>query len=469
MIKKKTPVSEKMHNFKLNFIPHQKGVYIVGGSVRDALLGHPPKDYDIAVTGDARPVAEEIARRAGRRAVPIGKPGKRIFRVVSESHIYDIIPADEGLAADLNRRDFSINAMAYDVYDQKLIDPLNGQSDLDARTIRMTDAGIFEADPLRLLRAFRIAAGLTFDISPETMTEIERNPHAITTVAGERVRDEWVRLLEAPGSSAYLRKMDGTGLLGALFPELAQLKNRRQNEHHAFDMFEHTLEVYSRLEKALDMDIPRLHDHHENAALVSGPSGSALIKHAALFHDIGKPMVQSIDQQGKIHFFGHEKTGAAMSNDISTRLRFSTAQKNYAWFLIRHHLRPLFLFLALSEGRRKVTARTRFYMKTFPFTTDLVLLSTADMLGKDKTRDISGYLNFARETIENYFDSYLPKSNTPRFVTGNDLIERFDLLPSPFLGEVLDKLDILHLSGNITTREEALKAAEIYINSKNPT
>jgi poly(A) polymerase len=469
MIKKKTPVSEKMHNFKLNFIPRQKGVYIVGGSVRDALLGQHPKDYDIAVTGDARGVAEKIARRAGSRAVPIGKPGKMIFRVVCESHVYDIIPADQGLATDLKRRDFTINAMAYDVYDQKLIDPLNGQSDLVARTIRMTGADIFEADPLRLLRAFRIAAGLSFDISPETMTEIERNPHAITMIAGERVRDEWLRLLEAPGSIVYLRKMDETGLLGALFPELAQLKNRRQNEHHAFDMFEHTFEVYKNLEKILGINIPQLRDHHDNATLVSGPSGSALIRHAALFHDIGKPSVQSVDQQGKIHFFGHEKTGAAMSNDISTRLRFSTAEKNYAWFLIRHHLRPLFLYLALSGGREKVAARTRFYMKTFPFTTDLILLSTADMLGKDKGRDVSGYVNFARETIENYFDSYLPKADTPRFITGNDLIERFDLLPSPFVGEVLAKLDILHLSGNITTLEEAWKAADNYIKSKNPT
>lgn len=457
-----------MHNFNINFIPKKKGVFIVGGTVRDTLLGRLPEDFDVAVTGDAEKVAEEIAEKSGRRVIKMGKPGKMTLRVVTDSHTYDITQVNSGLEADLNRRDFTVNAIAYDVYEKKLIDPLNGRADIDAGIVRMAGPNSFTDDPLRLLRAFRIAAALSFDIDPKTMTEIRKNAFSIKTVAGERIRDEWFRLIEPSDSLKSIEKIEDARLLAALFPELEQLKDCLQNTHHSFDVFKHTFEAYRGLEDALYSNTPAINGADSNRGLVNGPNGISLVKHAMLLHDIGKPAVRSIDQKGIFHFYGHEKTGSDMTLAISDRLCFSTAQKNYVWFMARHHLRPLFLFTALSEGRKKDLARARFFFKTKPFSTDLLLFSTADMLGKGTNRDVSQYIRFAQETIENYFNSYCPKSRKPSFITGKDLIVKFGLNPSPFFSEILEKLEIQRLAGTINSKEEALKAAEDYIRSKNP-
>ncbi|MFO8112405.1 MAG: HD domain-containing protein [Desulfosalsimonadaceae bacterium] len=459
-----------MHNFNLNFIPPRKGVYIVGGSVRDALRGYPPKDYDIAVTENAREIAETIGRRVGSRVIEIGKPGKRIYRVIAGADTYDISPAKgPTVTEDLALRDFTINAIAYDVFDKKLIDPVKGLSDIDKGIVRMVCPAAFRSDPLRLLRAFRIAAALDFDISPDTLNEIKNNAAAIKTVAGERIREEWIKLLGAAGSFGHIRKMEETGLLAAILPELTPLKECPRNAHHAFNAFEHSLSVYRHLENMLDLDTPRLSDRCRNTELIHAAAGIGLIKHAALVHDIGKPRTYSVDESGKTHFYGHETTGSAISRDISKRLCFSTVQKNYVSSLILHHLRPMFLFTAMSAGRNKNLAKARFFMRTAPFTPDLLLLFTADMMGKGTKLDVSGIVSFARETISACFDSFYPETQNPPLITGHDLIFRFGLPPSPLIAEILDKIELQRLSGNITTREKALTFADNYLKTKNPS
>ncbi len=457
-----------MHNFNLNFIPEQKGVYIVGGSVRDALMGQSPKDYDIAVTGDARIVAEEIAAQTGSRVIEIGKPGKKIYRVVSGRHTYDISPAKSPLIAeDLKQRDFTINAMAFDVVKKKLIDPLNGRRDIDARTVQTVSPDALKNDPIRLLRAFRIASVADFDISMETLTEIRKNAHFLPTVAGERIREEWIKLTGTSGSFPHVRQMADTGLLSALFPEMDNLKKCPQNAHHAFDVLEHSLETYRHLENVLRENTPPLSDRLRNAEMAQGPCGVALIKHAALLHDIGKPAVRTVDENGKIHFYGHETTGSAMTRTISDRLCFSTVQKNYVHFLVQHHLRPLFLFIALSQGRKKNTALTRFFVRTMPFTFDLMLLFTGDMMGKNINQNPAELADFTRNTIESYFNAFYPKLKQLPLVNGQDLIDYLGLQPSPIMAEILQKIEIQRLSGKMVDKNEALAYAEKYIKSKN--
>ncbi len=457
-----------MHNFNLNFIPRRKGVYIVGGSVRDALRGHPPKDHDIAVIGDAYAVAEEVAANAGCRVVEIGKAEKCIYRVPAGAGAYDVSAAKaQTVEEDLRLRDFTINAMAFDVYHQTLIDPLNGRADLDAGMVRMICPEAFENDPLRLLRAFRIAALLGFAISPDTLKEIRKMAPAITTVAGERIREEWIKLLGAPDSFTCISKMADTGLLEALFPELLPLKNCPGNAYHEFNAFDHVLAVYRHIEALLHPDATPLYDRCGNSGLLNGPDGVALIKHAALFHDIGKPAVCTTDRQGQPHFYGHETTGGAISDAISNRLCFSSAEKRYASFLIRHHLRPLLLYIAMSEGRRKNRARARFFIRTRPYSTDLLLLFAADMMGKNTDRDITGALAFVQDTIAVCRDTFQPRAEADPLVTGHDLVSRFGLSPSPLIAETLDKLEVQRIAGNIESRKEALAFSENFIKGKN--
>ena len=471
MSKKMVCISKAMDNFNKKIfpalIPDRQGIYIVGGSLRDAMLGHSPKDYDIVVRGDARPVAEGIARQAGSRVIPIGKPGLTTYRVIAGTHTLDIAPAEDGeLKKDLKRRDFTINAMAFDLHSETIHDPCSGLSDLKAGIVRMNSPAVLKADPLRLLRAFRMAAALGFQIAPETIAGIKKNAPAIKSVAKERVRDEWIKLLETPESFPHLLKMDDTGLMAALFPELQQLKNCPQNDYHDLDAFDHTLQVFRHLEQALTMNAPRLSHDHANADLVNGPSGNALIKHTALFHDIGKPAAATTREDGKIRFYGHETTGAQMTEAISGRIGLSNAQKNYAAFIVRHHLRPLFLYTANSEGRRNALARTRFFIKTTPFTTDLLLLAAADMQGKRQNGDACGFKAFVRDTLEHYHKSFYPKYSAPPLVTGDDLIGRFGLTPSPLFAEILDKIEFQRLAGHIETRDKALAFVDNYIKSK---
>ena len=474
-----------MNHFNLNFIPAKNGVYFVGGCVRDVLMGNIPEDFDIVVDGDTVSVAAEIAARAGTRVIELGKPGKAIYRIQSQRAIFDVSPLKEKtLTGDLRQRDFTVNAMAIDVCTRKIFDPTGGRDDIKKKIVRMTTAHAFRDDPLRLLRAFRIAAGLGFTLDTGTMEAIRRNAPAISAVAGERIREEWIRLIAMPDSVGVLRHMSQAGLLTAIFPELAALKNCMQNENHEFDVLEHTLAVYERLETLLHRDRPRLSDRFSNIGLAGGgkPIGpsrttetdahaAALLKHAALLHDIGKPATRKTDGKGKVHFYGHETAGFFMTRAICDRLRFSSRWKNYVSFLVRHHLRPLFLYIAQSKGRKKTLARTRFFLRTDPFSPDLILLFAADMMGKKKcpagSSDPPEVMAFARGVLSDYFDGFRPKQKFSPPITGRDLIACFGLDPSPLIAEILGKVELQYLAGYITDKTEALRFAENYIRSKN--
>ena len=457
-----------MYNFNLNFIPMHKGVFIVGGSVRDAMLGLTPKDYDIAVIGDAGAVAKEIGARVGSRVIQIGKDEKMIHRVVSNDKTIDISPVkDRRIEKDLECRDFTINAMAFDVYEKKIIDPLNGKSDLNAGIVRMVSPMAFQRDPIRMLRAYRIAAILKFGISAGTLKEIRKNASDIKNVAGERIREEWIKLLATSDSFEHLLKLEEAGLLRALFPELKPLKHCVQNEHHTLDVFDHSLVTYRSLENLLNRNTPRLSDHYDNRELVSDIPGYPLIKHAALFHDVGKPVVRSVDEKEKIHFYDHETEGSRITERISDRLRFSTAQKNYVSFIVQHHLRPLFLFLAHSGKKAKSLTYTKFFRTTQPYTTDMLLFFTADTMGKQKHQKTEDAVSFARSTVEIYFNYFYPESKRPPLITGTDLIHHFNLTPSAVFAEILDKIELQRLAGNIRNRKEAFQFATNLLKNKN--
>ncbi len=199
--------------------PETPGAYIVGGSIRDMLCGRSPIDYDVAVLGDPVKFARQIESRTSGRSVEIGKPGQMIIRVVSEKSIIDISKTKEAsIEKDLQARDFTINAMAYDLASHRLIDPVGAQRDLKNKTIRMVSKAIFKQDPVRLLRAYRIAVEFQFEIEPQTKAAINKHALLIRQSAGERVREELFKMLQCDGFHAYLCQMAETGLLFAFLP-----------------------------------------------------------------------------------------------------------------------------------------------------------------------------------------------------------------------------------------------------------
>ena len=227
--------------------------YVVGGSVRDLLLGRPALDTDIAVTAFARQLADRLAGSY----VEIGKSGLTIHRVVVGDRIFDVSALHgAGIEQDLRRRDFTINAMAVDAATGNIIDCTGGRKDLQAGIIRMVSPSVFRSDPLRLLRAYRLAAGLSFDIDPATERAIADDAQRIGQSAGERIWAELQQILACRTSRVQLEQMQASGLLTAVFPELEPLSGCHQGDHHRWDVFTHSLQAYRHLESIPMAELP---------------------------------------------------------------------------------------------------------------------------------------------------------------------------------------------------------------------
>ncbi len=441
--------------------PKSRGAYIVGGAVRDILRGRLPTDYDVAVAGDPLKFAQQLAKNTRSRPVEIGKSGQTILRVVTEKTMIDIsrIKGDT-IQEDLQARDFSVNAMAYDLDGDQLIDDLGGQHDLANKTIRMVSNHVFKQDPVRLLRAFRIAAMLQFDIEPHTKTAIENDATLIIQSAGERIREELFKLFQSTNSHAYLCQMADTGLLFTMLPELLRLKECRQNRYHQFDAFGHTLQAYYHLEQLLDGDHDQPYLTIKGVPLAQhiAEARVPLLKFSILLHDIGKPEVQTTDSKGSIHFYGHEDQSALMAETICKRMKCATRDADIIVFLVRHHTRPLFLFSSLKTANEAPRAVTRFFIKCAAYVPELLLCATADMLGKEESQNdrIREFIGFANQLLAEFESDFKPKKSKPTLITGRDLIEEFGLKPSPQFKIILDRVEEERLLHSAMSRQEAL-------------
>lgn len=472
-----TQINKKFHENAIlpipSFIPPLQGVYLVGGTIRDLLLGRTPKDYDlVALTGPAA-VARAIARPLNGHVIPLGKPGKMVFRIVAPGLSIDVSPVvGDTILEDLRRRDFTINAMAASLEDGRLVDSLDGLSDLQRQTIRMVARENFDADPLRLLRAYRFGATLGFSIDPDTQKAIGEVPGRICACAGERIQEEWFKLLKAPNTYPYLRLMDGSNLLNALFPELGPLKSCQQNRFHHYDVFEHTFQAFAYLEKYLaDDGFMGLLGKDAGLCGELGARRRVLLKHALLLHDIGKPATRTVDAGGGVHFYGHEAAGADLSLAIGERLRLSNRDIAYTDFLIRGHLKPLSLFTAFKNNTLTPKGLARFFMRCDAVADtavmDLFIHATADILGKGIVENASAFTAFARDVLYKYTTAIAPLAASPPLISGRDLIAAFGLSPSPLFSRILRQVEEERLSGAIHTREQALAVAKKLITAHN--
>lgn len=335
--------------------------FIVGGFVRDTLLRRTTADIDIAVGADALEIAREAAAAFGGTYVQLDDIN-RVGRVVLPNKKWqvDFTTLKGDILHDLSQRDFTIDAMAIgldksleNIDVSNIIDPFDGRLDLNHRLVRAVDAAVFESDAARLVRAVRLAAELVFRIEDATEKLILENSSLITNVAGERLREELMRLLVLPGAGQRLFYLDRLGLLTALVPELLPGKGVDQPTTHVWDVFDHSLQTVSAVEFVLReatwefagedirSSVPwsdRLSRHFDRE-ISSGSTGRSMLKLTALFHDIAKPQTRTMDE-GRARFLGHPEEGAAIAADIMTRLRFSNREIQLVELLIKYHLRP---------------------------------------------------------------------------------------------------------------------------------
>lgn len=467
------PITQKMNDFSrfdLDFLPGTAdGVYLVGGSVRDLLAGRQPADFDLAVDGDIRWIAGQIAAKTGGTVVDLGKKGFEVLRVASPGTMIDLTPIDgPGIEADLQRRDFTVNAMAWDIGSRQLVDCTGGRADMEQRTIRMVSSTALEEDPARLVRAFRLAASLGFSIDSETRAAIARHHRLVAGVAAERIWAELEKLLASDRSAAHIRDMAESGLLISIFPELAPTIGCGQNRHHAFDVFEHSLQAYTHLERlivAFGSRYPELADVAEK----QNPARHApILKYACLLHDVGKPATRRVDAAGQVHFYGHAGKSADIAAGVSERLRLSRDQRRTADAIIRHHIRPLFLYLASDNGTLGRRGMIRFFNRCGDLTLPIVVHTMADIMAKGPVLDgrNEGFIRFCSELLNAYRDFCTNRTALPPLIDGHDLMDIFGLAPSPLIGHILKQVHERRLSGELANRDRALAWVRMYLDRR---
>ena len=442
-----------------NLFPQLKGAYIVGGAVRDVLLGQSPPDYDIAAKNPYQ-LAKTLSQKINASLVRLGKGQDSIFRIVSDKYSFDITYLNDNcIQTDLMKRDFSVNALAYEVSSREIIDVAGGIHDLKAKKLRIVSSDVFQKDPIRLIRAFRISSMLNFTIHPHTLSTIALHATLIRNAAKERIHAELLKFFQTSGSYTYLEKMEATKLIFNIFPELLSLKKCEQNQHHQYDVLQHTLKAYYHLEQILNT---RFSEQLPQPGQNINKNRQSLLKCAILLHDIGKPLVKTFHKT--VHFYDHESKGADMAVQICKRLKFSNNQNDFIHAIIRNHLRPMNLFLSSPNGNFTHKNLIRFFLKCKNLTPYLVLHSVADSMAKrSDNKNNSEFIDFAKRVLKIFYNDFVPTQTKPAFITGKDLIREFKLTPSPLFKTILDDLQQATLCKVIKTRQQALQRVQFFL------
>lgn len=453
--------------------------YIVGGSVREWLLQQPSKDLDLAVAGAAVPLARHVADETGGAFYVLDEQ-MDMARVVYRRpvHLTVDFAAVRGpdIIADLQERDFTINAMAVDVCQchkpqPHILDPCGGQADLAARTLRATSESAFRQDPARLLRALRFAATLSLCIEPSTESWIRRDAFLITRPSAERIRDELTLLVASPGAADHLRLMHELGLMEGILPEVSALKSVIQSAPHVHDVYEHTLTTVSEVERLsawpdaqLTPDEARFLGPfaadltaHFGQMLCQERTRSTLLKFAAVLHDTGKSATRSVQAGGRTRFFGHERVGAQTARQVLTRLRFAASEIRLVATVVAHHMQPGFLVKDPPATNRAIY---RFFRDAGDAGVDVLILSLADHLaarGKALLADHwRQHLELTQLMLDNYFRRPSEVIAPPRLVTGRDVMSALGLPPGPRVGQLLESVREAQAERQVLTREQAL-------------
>ncbi|MDD5038005.1 MAG: HD domain-containing protein [Dehalococcoidales bacterium] len=471
--------------------------YVVGGLVRDVLCGRDTDDIDIAIAADALEVAPKLAAALGGTYVLLDRVN-RVGRVVlvdkgiSSTKIHwnlDFSTIKDNIRQDLARRDFTIDAMAFDlsqvrkdcsVTSAQLVDPFNGREDLQRGVIRVVAETAFTSDASRLLRAVRLAAELGFSIDTRTEVLIRHDSHLIASIAGERVREELLGLLAVSRAGQFLTYLDKLELLTSVFPELAPARGVVQPREHYWDVFDHSLETVIAIEfllrqgdwehtsQELLASVPwsATLARHFDLEVSSGSTRGLLLKLAALLHDIGKPQTKAIEADGRMHFLGHAGEGATMTANIMERLRFSAKEIKLVEILIQHHLRPGQMSQDELPTHRAIY---RYFRDTGEAGIDILFLSLADHLAtRGSYLDISRWREHTR-IVDYVLSQHFQEESIvrpPKLIDGHDLINVFGMNPGPGIGEILETVREAQATGGVTTREEALAYIRDHLLSK---
>lgn len=441
--------------------------WLVGGTVRDLLRGQAPDDVDLVTPFQPSALARGFADAIGGSYFVLSEEFAACRVISTAGAVFDFQRLRGGdIGHDLRQRDFTVDAMALALPgDGEAIDPLGGRADLEAGRLAPVEDGIFDRDPLRLLRAVRLEKTLGFAMTPALEAMVRRDAGLAARPAAERLFSELVRILAAPGAAAAVRRLDGLGLLPVLLPELAALKGVTQNDFHHLDVYEHVLAAADAMGGLLEDPASVFPGSATaiTARLEEPAAGDAsrrqLCSLAALLHDVGKPGCRFTDEEERVRFIDHDRLSAELAGTTLRRFHAGNRTIKAVSQLVRQHMR---LVLLVHEPEITERARLRYLKATHPYTPEAILLSVSDRLavrGPRSTSDeIARHLDFAREMMDRFFAAAAAPS-LPTLVSGADLLGELGLEPGPLLGSILAAIEEEQQLRTISSREEALALA----------
>jgi tRNA nucleotidyltransferase/poly(A) polymerase len=487
-----SPLIDKVRDM----LPDQE-MYLVGGAVRDILLNRLSRDLDFALPSNGIALARRVANALHADFMALDNErdtGRVIFTDSDGTRTFLDFATYRGnnLDEDLHARDFTINAIAFDLRARTLIDPLNGASDLRTRIIRACSPTSLSDDPIRILRAVRQAAAFEFRIELETRKAMKQAAHLLPRVSPERQRDELFKMLEGSKPDASMRALEILGIFPYLLPELSAMKGVEQSAPHIHDVWEHTLSVLSYLEGILaalapGYDADSTNDlftglltlrigrfraqfaEHFAASLNTDRSVRAALFFAALYHDVQKPATKSLDETGRIRFFDHDMKGAQVVEERARAFNLSNDEVERISLIVQHHMRFHFFTSRLESDKQEPSRKAiyRFFRDVGKAGVDLVLLGLADLRGIQgpalSQETWTAALDIARILLENYWEKPHETVTPPRLLDGNELMSELGLEPGRIVGQLLETIREGQATGKVTNREQALDLAREHL------
>lgn len=477
--------------------------YVVGGAVRDHLMGRDKgiSDLDVAVPHSAIPVARRVADRLGWAFYPMDEArdvARLVFSAGSEPLVCDVARMRGGeINADLLARDFTINAMAIALEQgrgRSLVDLTRGADDIAQRTLRRVSAASLAEDPIRMVRAVRFVLDLDFTLEEETREQIRRMPGAVSLTSPERLRDELWKILSGATPDQAIEYLRDLGLLSAVLPEVSAMVGVEQSAPHHLDVYNHTLLTMhnavtlrdwvkgNNVTAAKPAQIAMLEAlepwkfylrQHFAVAVASGHSRADWLVWYALLHDWGKPDARSSEVQPsgsvRYRFLEHELRSAELTEQRLSGLRFSRQEIDLAGAVVRHHMRPHLLDASFSSQQISRRAIYRFFRDSGGrqsdtlIGVDVLLQALADSLSihrESPPPDWQGYLKHVREMLNFVFtERGIERVRLQPLVDGRLLMQELGLAPGRSLGQLIEQLAEAQAAGEITTRDEALALA----------
>lgn len=411
-----------------------KEVYLVGGYLRNFFLKNEVSfDRDLVTTSPSKDLAKTIADELFGTFIELDSENK-IYRVVLEDkkNFFDITETKD-ILLDSKRRDFTINSIFYDLNKKEFFDPCSGIKDIKNKTIRTPDLNNLKDDPLRLLRLYRFYSQTGFKIENSLETFTKENFSLVLNCAKERINHEIIEIFKGEFLSQTLLKMFEDNALEKIFPFIKEIKRVPSNSHHHLDLVHHSIETARKIK-----------------------SDNPLLKIAAFYHDIAKPLTWTIEPEGRHRFIGHDIVGSEIVKEELSALKFSNKQIAYISKMIKYHIYPATLINC--EDSKKAFAR--FIRKLGEDSADIIELSRADRLsalGPDVTKEM---VERALNHLDNLLDYYNKVKNEVKnpapLLSGKEIMDILNLKPSKLVGEIKDSLLEAQLSGEVKTPLEAI-------------